>query len=157
GTSLPDPRAERECGPVRDRTHRTRRGAVPRALPGGRVMTRPFTVDDFAQRMEHAVEQASDAGLTGVLVTPGPDLVSFTGYQPIGISERITMLVLDAERDPALIVPVLERPDAEAAPGAAALALSDWTDGSDPYAAAAKLLDPRGHYAISDSAWAMHV
>ena len=56
-----------------------------------------------------------------------------------------------------MIVPILERPDAEAAPGAAALSLADWTDGSDPYAATAELLDPQGRYAISDSAWAMHV
>ncbi len=33
----------------------------------------------------------------------------------------------------------------------------DWTDGDDPYAAAAPLLEPGGRYAISDSAWAMHV
>jgi Xaa-Pro aminopeptidase len=56
-----------------------------------------------------------------------------------------------------MIVPVLERPDAEHAPGATAVTLTDWTDGSDPYAATAELLDARGRYAISDSAWAMHV
>jgi Xaa-Pro aminopeptidase len=120
-------------------------------------MTRPFTTEDFAQRMERAGAQAADAGLTGVLVTPGPDLVYFTGYQPIAITERITMLALQATRSPSMIVPILERPDAETAPGAAALSLTDWTDGSDPYAATAELLDPHGRYAISDSAWAMHV
>jgi Xaa-Pro aminopeptidase len=117
----------------------------------------PFTAEDFARRMERAAEQAEAAGLTGILVMPGPDLLYFTGYQPIAITERITMLALQGARGPSMIVPILERPDAEAAPGAAALSLSDWTDGSDPYAAAAKLLDPQGRYAISDSAWAMHV
>jgi Xaa-Pro aminopeptidase len=120
-------------------------------------MTRPFTSEVLARRMERAIAQAAEAGLTGVLVTPGPDLVYFTGYQPVAITERITMLVLQASRDPAMIVPVLERPDAQAAPGAGALALTDWSDGSDPYAATAALLDPRGSYAISDSAWAMHL
>jgi Xaa-Pro aminopeptidase len=117
----------------------------------------PFTAEDYARRMERAAEQADAAGLTGVLVTPGPDLLYFTGYQPIAITERITMLALHGSRAPSLIVPILERPDAEAAPGAAALSVTDWKDGSDPYAAAAKLLDPNGRYAISDSAWAMHV
>jgi Xaa-Pro aminopeptidase len=117
----------------------------------------PFTTEDFARRMERAVGQAEAAGLTGILVTPGPDLLYFTGYQPIAITERITMLALQASREPAMIVPILERPDAEASPGAAALSLADWKDGSDPYAATAELLDPRGRYAISDSAWAMHV
>src|SRR5689334_4541501 len=117
----------------------------------------PFTTADFANRMKRAARQAADAGLTGVLVTPGPDLVYFTGYSPIAITERITMLAISAARDPAMIVPILERPDAKASPGAQAVSLSDWTDGDDPYAAAAKLLDSTGRYAISDSAWAMHV
>jgi Xaa-Pro aminopeptidase len=117
----------------------------------------PFTAEDFVRRMERAAEQAEAAGLTGILVTPGPDLLYLTGYQPIAITERITMLALHASGGQAMIVPILERPDAEASPGSAALSLSDWTDGSDPYAATARLLDPRGRYAISDSAWAMHV
>ncbi|HSD80777.1 MAG TPA: aminopeptidase P family protein, partial [Solirubrobacteraceae bacterium] len=90
-------------------------------------------------------------------VTPGPDLLYFTGYAPVAITERITLLAIQAARDPAMIVPNLERPGAEAAPGAAAVSLRDWADGSDPYAATAGLLHPRGRYAISDSAWAMHV
>jgi Xaa-Pro aminopeptidase len=120
-------------------------------------MARPFTTEDFMHRMERAAAQAADAGLTGVLVTPGPDLLYFTGYEPIAITERITMLAIHAARGPALIVPILERPDAEGAPGSAAVSLADWKDGSDPYAAATELLDPAGRYAISDSAWAMHV
>ena len=116
----------------------------------------PFTAEDFARRMERAAEQAAAAGLTGILVTPGPDLLYFTGYQPIAITERITLLALQAG-GPSMIVPVLERPDAEAAPAAAALTLADWTDGDDPYAATAELLEPDGRYAISDAAWAMHV
>jgi Xaa-Pro aminopeptidase len=120
-------------------------------------MTRAFTTEDFAARMARAAAQASDAGLTGVLVTPGPDLVYFTGYAPIAITERITMLAIQAGRDPEMIVPILERPDAEDAPSAGAVSLRDWTDGDDPYAATAAMLDAAGRYAISDSAWAMHV
>ena len=120
-------------------------------------MTRPFTTEDFARRLERAARQAADADLTGVLVTPGPDLLYLTGYAPIAITERITMLVVPASGGPAMIVPILERPDAEAAPAAGALSLHDWTDGDDPYAATAALLEPDGRYAISDSAWAMHL
>ncbi|WP_436533144.1 aminopeptidase P family protein [Actinoplanes sp. HUAS TT8] len=107
----------------------------------------------FLRRMERAVAQATSAGLTGLLVTPGPDLTYFTGYRPTAITERITMLVLDADHDPHLILPVLERGDAGGVP----LAITDWSDGTDPYAAVARLLDPTGRYAISDSAWAMHL
>jgi Xaa-Pro aminopeptidase len=111
----------------------------------------------YETRLAHAVAQAEQAGLDGVLITPGPDLVYFTGYQPTAITERITMLVAQRGHDPAMLVPILERPDAEAAAGVSAVTLSDWTDGSDPYAAAAALLEPSGRYGISDSAWAMHL
>ena len=42
-----------------------------------------------------------------------------------------------------MIVPILERPDAEAAPGAPARCrCTDWTDGDDPYAATARAARP---------------
>ncbi|MFP3712777.1 aminopeptidase P family protein [Puerhibacterium sp. TATVAM-FAB25] len=117
----------------------------------------PFTRDDYAARMRRAVDAARAAGLDGLLVTPGPDLVWLTGYRPTALTERLTALVLTADREPTLLVPTLERPDAEAAEGAAAATLVDWTDGADPYAAASALLRPDGRYAVSDSAWAMHL
>ncbi|GIE91266.1 aminopeptidase P family protein [Actinoplanes regularis] len=117
----------------------------------------PFTSKDFTQRMERGVTRATEAGLTGLLVTPGPDLTYFTGYQPTAITERITLLLLSADQEPHLIVPVLEQPDAAAAAGAPAVIMTTWADGADPYAAPARLLDPAGRYAISDSAWSMHL
>jgi Xaa-Pro aminopeptidase len=120
-------------------------------------MARPFTAEDFGARMERAARSAHDAGLAGLLVTPGPDLQYLTGYVPMAITERLTMLVLSPDREPAMIVPILERSDAESAPGSSKLALSDWSDGSDPYEAAVPMLDPNGRYAISDAAWAMHL
>ncbi|MFG2511151.1 aminopeptidase P family protein [Streptomyces sp. NPDC048584] len=116
-----------------------------------------FTADDHGARMERAARQAAEAGLAGLLVAPGPDLVWFTGYTPTAATERLTLLVLAAGRDPVLVVPTLEAPDAERALGACALTLRDWTDGKDPYAATAALLDANGRFGISDNAWAMHL
>ncbi|MCG6497354.1 aminopeptidase P family protein [Kitasatospora sp. A2-31] len=107
--------------------------------------------------MARATADATAAGLTGLVVAPGPDLVHLCGYQPTAITERLTALVLTAGREPALVVPRLERPDAEKAPGAPAVRLVDWTDGEDPYAAAVPLLEPGGRYGVSDNAWAMHL
>ena len=108
--------------------------------------------------MERVVADAVQAGVEGgLLVTPGPDLVWLTGYRPTAITERLTVLVLRPGHEPTLLVPLLERPDAEGAAGAAALTIRDWTDGSDPYAVARELLDPSAGYAISDSAWSMHL
>src|SRR5262249_24910125 len=136
GAEVPDPRTQRERRPDRDPAPRARRGAVPREVRGGEEMSQavvpgrvrgtsehapaPFPIDDFKGRMARAAQQAKAAGLTGLLVTPGPDLVYFTGYQPTAITERLTMLVIQESRDPAMIVPILERPDAEGAAGAGA-------------------------------------
>ncbi|MFD7337282.1 M24 family metallopeptidase [Streptomyces violascens] len=117
----------------------------------------PFIADDYRARMARAARSAADAGLAGVLVAPGPDLVYLTGYQPTAITERLTVLVLAAGQDPVLVVPTLEAPDAAHAAGAAALTLRDWTDGKDPYAVTAPLLDVDGRFGVSDNAWAMHL
>lgn len=117
----------------------------------------PFTTADYAARMARVVTDARAAGLHGVLVTPGPDLVWLTGYRPTAMTERLTMLLLLEDRAPTLLVPVLERPDAEGAAGTAAVTVVDWTDGADPYAAASALLRPDGRYGVSDNAWALHL
>jgi Xaa-Pro aminopeptidase len=117
----------------------------------------PFTAEDYAARMARAVAAAGDEALAGVLVAPGPDLTWLTGYRPTAITERLTMLVLTPGREPTLVLPVLERPDAAAAPGAPSLTLVDWADGEDPYGVVAGLLCRTERYGISDSAWAMHL
>ncbi|MEU2711623.1 aminopeptidase P family protein [Streptomyces sp. NPDC007205] len=117
----------------------------------------PFTAADYRARMERAARSAADAGLAGLLVAPGPDMVWLTGYTPTAVTERLTVLVLAPGRDPVLVVPTLEAPDAEHAAGASALTLRDWTDGKDPYAVTAALLDGHGRFGISDNTWAMHL
>ncbi|MFJ7344867.1 aminopeptidase P family protein [Streptomyces sp. NPDC101110] len=116
-----------------------------------------FTADDYRARMERAARTAAEAGLAGLLVAPGPDLVWLTGYTPPAVTERLTLLVLAAGQDPVLVVPALEAPDAHRAAGAAALTLRDWTDDKDPYAATAALLGTSGRFGISDNAWALHL
>ncbi|WEH38965.1 aminopeptidase P family protein [Streptomyces sp. NBC_01218] len=116
----------------------------------------PFTADVYRTRMARAADAAAEAGLAGVLVAPGPDLVHLTGYQPVS-TERLTLLVLTPGQEPVLVVPALEAPDAESATGAPALTLRDWTDARNPYEVAAPLLDAAGRYGISDNAWAMHL
>lgn len=117
----------------------------------------PFTADDYRARMERAARAAVDADLAGLLVAPGPDMVWLTGYTPTAVTERLTVLVLTPGHDPVLVVPTLEAPDAEHAVGASAFTLRDWTDGKDPYAVTAALLDHSGRFGISDNTWAMHL
>lgn len=120
-------------------------------------MVTAFTTEDYAARMRRAIDTASAEGLAGILIAPGPDLVYFCDYQPTAMTERLTLLVLSAGRELAMVVPALERPDAQRATGAPALRLIDWADGSDPYLVAAGLLRDGDRYGISDSTWAMHL
>lgn len=115
-----------------------------------------FTTDDYAARMTRVVNDAVKAGLAGVIITPGPDLAWLTGYQP-HITERLTMLVLSPDRKPTLVVPRLERGDAEESTAGPLLSFVDWMDGSDPYEAASTLFRPDAEFGISDSAWALHL
>ena len=107
--------------------------------------------------MRRVVADATRAGLDGLLVTPGPELVWLTGYRPTAITERLTVLVLAPDREPTLLVPTLERPDAEAAVGRAGLAIVDWADGEDPFAGPAPTCHEHATMGIADSAWAMHL
>ncbi|MFF7964872.1 aminopeptidase P family protein [Streptomyces sp. NPDC007903] len=115
-----------------------------------------FTAEDYRARMARAAGAAAETGLGGLLVAPGPDLVWLTGYAP-PVTERLTLLVLVPGREPVLVVPALEAPDAERAAGASALTLLKWTDGEDPHSLTAELLDPKGGVGVSDNAWALHL
>ncbi|WP_407703701.1 aminopeptidase P family protein [Streptomyces triticagri] len=107
--------------------------------------------------MDRAALTASAAGLAGLLVSPGPDLVWLTGYRPTAMTERLTLLVLPVAGDPVLVVPKLECADAVKAPGAPSLDLRDWTDGVDPYGLVSPLVDAAGTFGVSDSTWALHL
>ncbi|QJW36388.1 aminopeptidase P family protein [Cellulosimicrobium protaetiae] len=120
-----------------------------------------FGPEVYAARRERAAAHARDAGMAGLLVSPGPDLAYFTGYAPPE-TERLTLLAIpagvpDDSGRPSVVVPLLERGDLAAAPGADGLDVATWRDGEDEHDAAARLLDPAGTYAVSDSTWALHV
>lgn len=122
-----------------------------------RAAVLPFTHADYASRMIRVADNARAAGLDGVIVTPGPDLVWLTGYRPTAITERLTMLILTPDQRPTLLLPILERPDAETANGAASIQIIDWADGTSPYEIARHLLRSCRIVGVSDSAWAVHV
>lgn len=120
-----------------------------------------FGPEVYAVRRERAAAHAREAGLTGLLVSPGPDLAYFTGYAPPG-TERLTLLTIPAEGTgttggASVVVPLLERGDLASAPGADGLDVVTWRDGDDEHDAAARLLAADGTYAVSDATWALHV
>ncbi len=127
----------------------------------------PFAPHVYAERRRRAADQAAAAGLDGILVSPGADLAYFLGHAADPGAERLTMLVVPATGTTAddandglaealVVVPRLEANDLQhrAAGGVETVA---WSDGEDEHAVAARLLRDGGRYAISDSAWALHV
>ena len=117
----------------------------------------PFVAEDYTHRMLGAIDHALQSGLDGLVIAPGPDLTWLTGYRPTATTERLTLLVLVPALPPTLIVPALERPDAEAAPGMAGVRMVDWRDDADPYQFATMLLPPNGCLGVSDSTWSAHL
>ncbi|WP_407550543.1 aminopeptidase P family protein [Streptomyces sp. Pv4-95] len=116
-----------------------------------------MTRDDYERRMERAGQAAANAGLAGLIVTPGPDMEWLCGYRPPAATERLTALVLQPRQRPRLLAPALELPDAKRSEGAKAMQMSGWRDGANPYAEVAKWLDGEGRYGVSDATWAMHL
>ncbi|MFI2569896.1 MULTISPECIES: aminopeptidase P family protein [Cellulosimicrobium] len=120
-----------------------------------------FGPEVYAARRERAAAHAREAGLAGLLVSPGPDLAYFTGYAPPE-TERLTLLTIPAEgtgttSGASVVVPLLERGDLASAPGTEGLDVVTWRDGDDEHDAAARLLAADGTYAVSDATWALHV
>jgi Xaa-Pro aminopeptidase len=110
-----------------------------------------------ADRLDLVRESARAAGLDAVLLTPGPDLRYVTGYDAKQL-ERLTCLVVPAHGDPALFVPRLELPAAQASPaGALGLEFVPWEETADPYRLVAARLGPVGTVGLSDRMWALFV
>jgi Xaa-Pro aminopeptidase len=109
----------------------------------------------YGERRARALSAAEETDLAGLLVTPGSDFVYLTGHEADPY-ERLTLLILAVGRDPVLVVPALERPLAEAAPGIEGVEIVDWRDDDDAHEVAARILRA-GRYAISDQTWASHL
>jgi Xaa-Pro aminopeptidase len=110
-----------------------------------------------ASRVRDVAAAAAKAGIHALLLTPGPDLRYVTGYDAHE-SERLTCLVVPADRDPVLVVPRLERRGAQASGfGAAGAEIVGWDETDDPYSLVASLVGTVGVVGLSDRMWALHV
>jgi Xaa-Pro aminopeptidase len=117
-----------------------------------------------ADRLDRAAAAAAAAGLSALLLTPGPDLRYLTGYDANQL-ERLTCLVLPAAgpggtaSKPSLIVPRLELPAALASPaGGLGLEMIAWDETADPYALVAQRVGPADSaVGLSDRMWALMV
>jgi Xaa-Pro aminopeptidase len=108
------------------------------------------------ERLAAAQAATARAGLDALLLTPGADLQYLTGYAAHPL-ERLTCLVLPAIGPITLIVPMLERPAAEASPApGTGVTIIDHADGTDPYPLVAAALPDVKKVGIGNRMWAEH-
>lgn len=117
-----------------------------------------FSTDVYAQRMQTAARAAGDAGLAGLVITPGYDLRYLVGSRAQTF-ERLTALVLPADGDPTIVVPRLELAALkESAVTDLGVAVRDWVDGGNPYQLVIDALGGPGRKtAVADAMPALHL
>src|SRR5690242_14221996 len=103
-----------------------------------------FSTDVYAHRLSAAASAAAEAGLAGLVITPGYDLRYLVGSRAQTF-ERLTALVLPATGDPTIVVPRLELAALrESAVTELGVTVRDWVDGQNPYQMVADALGGPG-------------
>src|SRR5690349_6939467 len=117
-----------------------------------------FSTDVYAQRLGAAAAACADAGLAGLVITPGYDLRYLVGSRAQTF-ERLTALVLPARGDATVVVPRMELASLkESAVTELGLTVRDWVDGDDPYQLVADALGAApAATAVTDSMPALHL
>ena len=112
-------------------------------------------VSPYADRILKAKHLALARGVDALLLTPGADLRYLIGYDALPL-ERLTCLVVPAQGDPSIIVPMLEKPAALASPiGELGIPVLAWQETDDPYALVAAAASKARRIAIDDRMWAV--
>ena len=92
-----------------------------------------FDAAVYAHRLRAVAAAAADAGLAGLIITPGYDLRYLIGARAETFA-RLTALVVPISGDPTVVLPRLELASLkESAVVDLGLAVRDWVDGEDPY------------------------
>ncbi len=115
-----------------------------------------MTTSPSAERLARARKEMADRGVDAVLVGPSADFRYLTGYLP-PLLERLTMLVLPARGDAALVVPELEAPLATEHLGDLDLEVRAWREQDDPVTLVRGALEAAdaasGRLAVGDQLW----
>jgi Xaa-Pro aminopeptidase len=117
-----------------------------------------FDTDVYAHRLRAAAKATADAGLAGLVITPGYDLRYLVGSRAETF-ERLTALVIPVSGEPTVVVPRLELAALrESAIIELGLSVRDWVDGQNPYALVAEALGGDAiATAVTDSMPALHL
>src|ERR1700712_5602887 len=127
-------------------------------MDAGKTPHGRFGHEVYAQRLRSAVGATRQAGLAGLIITPGYDLRYLVGSRAQTF-ERLTALVLPGGGAPPGVVPRMELASLrESAVTELGLSVRDWVDGDDPYRLVADALGGvRPATAVTDSMPALHL
>lgn len=124
---------------------------------GGTGSARTFAPDVYGERIRRAQAETAEAGLDGLLVSPGPDLQYLTGSRMTSF-ERLTCCVIPHQGDPVVIVPKLEVAALRGTPvDVLGIEMRPWVDGDDPYALVGDVVGSGGRLAVAEAMPALHV
>jgi Xaa-Pro aminopeptidase len=107
---------------------------------------------DFPKRIARLQTALGGAGIDVALLSVGPDLPYFTGYEAMA-SERLTVLAVRPEGESVLFVPELEAP--RVTPGG--FEVRAWRETEDPIRLASSLVSKPARVAVGDHMWAVFV
>ncbi len=103
-------------------------------------------------RVVRAREAMATRGIDRLLLSVGPDMPYLIGYEAMAL-ERLTMLIVDHENDPVLVIPELETPRVE--PGS--VDIIPWGEVDDPIDLVVARCKPGETIALGDHTWARFV
>lgn len=116
-----------------------------------------FGSEVYARRLAAAATEAANAGLEGLVITPGYDLRYLTGSRAQTF-ERLTALVVPGTGTPTVVLPRLELASLkDSAVAELGLTVQDWVDGENPYELVALALGGHARVAVTDSMPALHL
>lgn len=122
------------------------------------VVVSRFDSPVYARRLAAAAAATAEAGLAGLIITPGYDLRYLIGSRAQTF-ERLTALVLPVGGAPTMVIPRLELAAlAESAVADLRVPVRDWVDGEDPYHLVAEVLGGTPiATAVTDAMPALHL
>lgn len=107
--------------------------------------------------LDRLVTALAGSAIDVLLVSPGPDLRYLIGYDAVPL-ERLTLLVVRAEGDATIVVPALERSEAERTPFALAGGrVASWGETQDPWALVRSAAGSPRAIALDPQMWASRV
>ena len=108
----------------------------------------------YSQRLTRLQSEIRSQGVEAIFISPGPDLRYFTGYDAVPL-ERLTALVVQADKDPFVVSPYLEKSAAIASPiGEMGLEILTWQETDSPYVKLQKAIGNVTNYAVDGRMWA---